>query len=70
MAKTKAEKAAIKSAQAEAAGDKKAGLVKVTMVRGCTFTDGEKKFVSGKPYKVTPKEADKLVASGAFKKLG
>ena len=44
-------------------------IVKLTMVKGCAFTDGVDKYVSGKTYEVSEKKAASLIASGAWKKL-
>ena len=58
-----------KAGEGESAEAKKSDIVRVTLVKGCTFTDGKNKYVSGKTYEVQPKEADRLVASGAWKQL-
>ena len=51
------------------ADDKKSDAVSLTLVKGCTFTDGVDKYVSGKTYEVSEKKAASLIASGAWKKL-
>ena len=63
-----------KKSAGEAAGDdkssgKKSDVVSLTLVKGCTFTDGDQKYVSGKTYEVSEKAAASLIASGCWKKL-
>ena len=48
---------------------KKSDVVELTMVKGCSFTDGIDKYKPGKTYEVSPKKAASLIASGAWKKL-